>query len=163
MNPQVRLFPLQPSAVLQALERKHPEATILNRAEPTISCQLCLTRADGTMRPGPKYKEMSRGTLLGHIESRHHRRQLTDHNLPHGSMVGLIPGPILQTWVMRCEACCLDPLGEFREKYSSMDESTALAHFASQDHERRLADGRLAKHAELHPAEQSDQSEEDDM
>ena len=162
MANQVRLQPAQPSAILRELERKHDTATILNKTEATISCLLCLTRSDGTVRPGPKHKEMSRGTLVGHVEGKLHRRQLEQHNLPPDSVVGLIPGRMLQTWVMRCEACCLSPDGETREKYSAMDEATALAHFQAPDHERRRGDGRQERYAALHPDGESDQSEDEE-
>ena len=89
--------------------------------------------------------------LVGHVEGKLHRRQLVQHNLPPGSVVGLIPGPMLQTWVMRCEACCLSPDGYTGEKYSAMDEATALAHFQAPNHERRKGDGRRELYATLHP------------
>ena len=66
---------------------------------------------------------------------------------PHG---GIVPGPDIDTWVVRCGFCCYTKEGYTRNQYAFMNMKDAITHFATDRHFERIGENRLALYAALH-------------
>jgi hypothetical protein len=122
------------------------------RLEPaSYTCTIC-AYVDGVLKPNGDYQSLP--DVARHNATTHHNRRVLSGRMPPAHVAGVsLQNPPLYRPVVRCVSCTLDPNGQPRVSSGSvMYLANVAAHVATENHHRRLGDGRLAVYDAAHRA-----------